>query len=157
MDCKQKPRDASLKETRAHADVCSEAIQVESGYISKERQLFAITCFFPSYPTKCFQNECHQNECLILAFYLILCLASSFALQFSILLLYVNAMISSYFKLHHSFTGTTGQHDAESSGCVWPVCSTSRIHYQHCVRENSVLRAPLWPATFPNQPRCHVD
>lgn len=47
MDCKQKKshEDESLKETRGHADVCSEAIQVERGYGSKERQVFAMTCF----------------------------------------------------------------------------------------------------------------
>lgn len=69
-----------------------------------------------------------RNERLILAFYLILWLASSFALQFSSLFLYVNAMISSHFKLHHSFTCTTGQHDAESSGCVWPAIVLPQGH-----------------------------
>lgn len=61
-----------------------------------------------------------RNEHLISAFYLILWFASSFALQFSILFLYVNAMIPSHFKLYHSFTCTTGQHDAGSSRCIWP-------------------------------------
>lgn len=69
-----------------------------------------------------------RNEHLILAFYLILWLASSFALEFSVLFLYVSAMISSHFKLHHSFTCTTGQRDAESSRCVWPAAVLPQGH-----------------------------
>lgn len=45
LQTKKNYEDESLKETRGHADVCSEAIQVERGYGSKERQVFAMTCF----------------------------------------------------------------------------------------------------------------
>lgn len=92
-----------------------------------------------------------RNERLILAFYLILWLASSFALQFSIPFLYVNAMISSHFKLHRCFTCTTGQHDANPSGCVWPPIILPQGHIASTGSER-ILSWEHHSGQWPSQP-----